>query len=243
MSRSFTFSSLAVVSTAIWLLTFTPASATENSTDPRRPPSIQTEEVPPVPTEIFGELREFQNIRNAQFLGWSPDGTTMIVLTRFGNAAQLHRVYQPGGRREQITFHDEPVMAARFLPKSDAILFVMSQGGNENDQVYRLETKNFSTRLLTDGKSRHQFGPVNADGSKMVVHSNVRNGRDTDLYSSTRRPASRSCFSRRRTNSGRSTIGRPMDASLLMSRYVSINEGYPALFDLEDEEEARYRPA
>ena len=233
MSRILTFASL-VVSTTILLLTFTPVPAAENSTDPRRPPSIKTEEVPPVPTEIFARLREFQNIRNAQFLGWSPDGTSMIVLTRFGNAAQLHRVYQPAGRREQITFNDEPVMAGRFLPKSDAILFVMSQGGNENDQVYRLETKNFSTRLLTDGKSRHQLGPVNDDGSKMVIHSNVRNGRDTDLYLADTTTGKQELVYETTNEYWQVDDWSPDERYLLMSRYVSINEGYPALFDLKE---------
>ena len=47
-------------------------------------------------------------MRSAHFFGWAPDGRGMLIGTRFGNSPQLHRVYKPGGRREQITFFEEP---------------------------------------------------------------------------------------------------------------------------------------
>src|SRR5438105_4143520 len=75
--------------------------------DPRRPPAIATEDVPVVPPELAERLRQYQNTRSAAFSGWSPDGRGVLVQTRFGNSAQLHRVYEPGGRREQVTFFDE----------------------------------------------------------------------------------------------------------------------------------------
>ena len=46
-------------------------------------------------TTAVSQLREYQHIRTAQFLSWSADGKSMLVQTRFGNAAQLHRVYEP----------------------------------------------------------------------------------------------------------------------------------------------------
>ncbi|MBL8825354.1 MAG: S9 family peptidase [Planctomycetaceae bacterium] len=219
------------------LIALLPASlAAQAPVDPRRPNSIKVEEVPVVPSEIFARLREYQNIRNAQFASWSPDGQNMLVITRFGNAAQLHRVYEPGGRREQITFFDEPVMSGRFLPQTDAesLLFVMSQGGNENDQIHRLEPRAFRHQLLTDGKSRHQLGPVSRDGTKMLLHHNARNGRDTDLYIADTATGKQELIYET-TNEYWQVEDWSSDGRwLLMSRYVSINEGYPALFDVRE---------
>jgi hypothetical protein len=79
-------------------------SADELPADPQRPPAIQTENVPAVPAELLERWRLYQNTRSAGFRGWSPDGKGVLVRTRFGETAQLHRVYEPGGRREQITF-------------------------------------------------------------------------------------------------------------------------------------------
>jgi len=78
-------------------------------TELRRPAAIAAEEVPVVPDERWHELSRYQDTRGAAFHGWAPDGSGILISTRFGNASQLHRVYQPEGRREQITFFDEPV--------------------------------------------------------------------------------------------------------------------------------------
>lgn len=216
------------------LLSFVNSLYAEAPVDPRRPAAIKVEDVPVVPSEIFARLREYQNIRNAQFASWAPDGRSMLILTRFGNAAQLHRVYEPGGRREQITFFDEPVMSGRFLPQTDqeALLFVMSQGGNENDQIHRLEPRAFRHQLLTDGKSRHQLGPVSRDGTRMILHHNARNGRDTDLYVADTSTGKQELIYETTNEYWQVEDWSSDNRWLLMSRYVSINEGYPALFDM-----------
>src|SRR5262245_48910556 len=99
---------LAVVSFALpgWCLAPTCAIAAEND-DPFRPPAIVTQDVPAVPAELMERLRQYQAVRSAAFRGWSPDGKGILIATRFGDTAQLHRVYEPGGRREQITFFNE----------------------------------------------------------------------------------------------------------------------------------------
>lgn len=202
--------------------------------DPRRPAAIATQDVPAVPPEVFAQLRQYQNIRQAEFAGWSPDGRGMLVRTRFGNAAQLHRVYEPGGRREQWTFFDEPV-EGRFVPadKHGSLLVTASEGGNENFQVYRLDRQQFATALLTDGKSRNELGPVREDGTQMIVHSNRRNGRDTDIYvCDTRRPEVAEMLLQ---TDGQFWVASDWSADgkwVLVSRQVSINEAYPALIEV-----------
>lgn len=206
----------------------------EMPVDPRRPAAIKTDGVPVVPAEIFAQLRAYQSIRTAHFASWTADGKAMLITTRFGNAIQLHRVAEPGGRREELTFFDEPVAGARAVPgdANGAILFAMARGGNENDQVYRLEPEAYSHKLLTDGKSRCLLGPIKRDGTQVIVHHNGRNGRDTDVYVVDTRSGDSTCV----LETG-GEYWQVMDWSadgtrLLMSREVSINEGYPALFDL-----------
>src|SRR5262245_9207464 len=85
--------------------------------DPLRPPAITVQNVPAVPPELAERLRQYQNTRAAAFRGWSPDGKGMLIATRFGDTAQLHRVYEPGGRREQVTFFAEPTDGG-FIPEA-----------------------------------------------------------------------------------------------------------------------------
>ena len=84
-----------------------PALGQEVQVDPLRPPAITTENVPPIPPELAERLQQYENVRSAEFQGWAPDAKGGILIqTRFGDTAQLHRVYEPGGRREQVTFYE-----------------------------------------------------------------------------------------------------------------------------------------
>ncbi len=203
--------------------------------DPRRPAAIATENVPPVPPELFDQLNRYENVRTATFSGWAPDGQGMLVATRFGNSTQLHRVYEPGGRREQITFFEEPV-SGRFISKATdgAMLVSMSRGGDENFQLYLLDRDQAEVTLLTDGKSRNLLGPVRDDGLQMIVESNRRNGRDTDIYLANPRRAESMEMIYQVDGQYWSVEDWSADGTrLLMNRYVSINESYPALFQVD----------
>jgi dipeptidyl aminopeptidase/acylaminoacyl peptidase len=210
-------------------------TAAAQQSDPRRPAAIETEEVPVVPPEVFERLRQYQNMRGAAFHGWAPDGSGILIGTRFGNSSQLHRVYEPGGRREQITFFDEPVSGG-FIPKATdgAMLLSISRGGDENYQVYLFDRQNYSTTLLTDGKSRNGLGPILDGGAKMIVSSNRRNGRDTDLYiADPRRPDSLEMIFQTDGEFWGAADWSRDGKTLLLARYVSINESYFALLDVE----------
>ena len=203
--------------------------------DPLKPPAIVTQDVPIVPSEFAARLTQYQNARAAGFAGWEPTGEGMLIRTRFGNSLQLHRVYEPGGRREQITFFDEPVDGT-FIPetKDEAILLTMSAGGNENDQIYLLDSSNFKTTLLTDGKSRNRIDALRDDGEQMVIASNQRNGRDTDLYlADPRKPGSMRMLMEVSGEFWGVADWSQDGETLLLARYVSANESYLALMDVE----------
>ncbi|HEV3002913.1 MAG TPA: S9 family peptidase, partial [Pirellulales bacterium] len=206
----------------------------DEPTDPRRPLAIATSQVPVVSAALAERLRQYQNTRSAVFAGWSPDGRGILVQTRFGNSMQLHRVYEPSGRREQVTFFDEPT-GGRFIPeaKDGSLLVTMSRGGSENDQVYFLDQTAYRTALLTDGKSRNLLGPLGHDGRRMIVLSNQRNGRDMDLFvADCRQPASQELLMKVENQFWTAADWSLDGEQLLLSRYVSINESYPAVFDV-----------
>jgi dipeptidyl aminopeptidase/acylaminoacyl peptidase len=211
------------------------ARSSDEEADSRRPPAITAADVPVVPADIWNTLSRYQNTREAEFQGWAPDGNGILIRTRFGNSSQLHRVYEPEGRREQITFFDEPV-SGRFIPgeTDDGILASLSTGGDENYQVYLLDRINHKTTRLTDGTSRNTLGPITRDGEQVIIASNRRNGRDTDLYvADPRQPDSMEMVFETDGQFWRAADWAPDGRTLLITRYVSINESYYALLDVQ----------
>ncbi len=202
--------------------------------DPFRPPAITTQEVPAVPADLMERLRQYQSVRSAAFRGWSPDGKGILIATRFGDTTQLHRVYEPGGRREQVTFFNEPADGS-FIPEATdgGLLVVMSAGGSETNQIYFLDRTTGRSQMITDGKSRNVQGPVFHDGSQMIIQSNRRNPRDTDLYTADpRKPDSLKLLMQVDSEQWSAQDWSRDGSKLLLNRYVSINETYPALLDV-----------
>ncbi len=157
--------------------------AEDAAADPRRPAAVETQEVPVVPPEVYQRLQQYQDIRYAGFAGWDPAGNGILIRTRFGTTTQLHQVREPGAARQQITFFDEPVSGYPIPKSKDGSLIVsLSRGGNENYQIYLVDREKYTSTLLTDGKTRNRLQVFSEDGSRMIVASNKRTGRDTDLY-------------------------------------------------------------
>ncbi|HVJ86099.1 MAG TPA: alpha/beta fold hydrolase [Caulifigura sp.] len=219
--------------TALMVITSTVITpAAEN--DPYRPPAMDVTSVPAVPKTLMDQLRQYQSVRNAAFRGWSPDGKGILIQTQFGNTSQLHRVYEPGGRREQMTFLEEPTDGT-FLKgtKDGTLLLQMSVGGNENNQLLRYDREDGRVLMLTDGKSRHSVGPQADDGSFLIISHNARNGRDMDIFRmDPRNPASPEKLMEAENELWNVTDMSKDKSKLLMAKYVSINESYPAVFDI-----------
>ena len=112
-----------------------------------------TEGIPALEPALAERLARYQNTRGAAFAGWL-DNDAILITTRFAETDQVHRVTQPRGMREQLTFFNEPVTEARAAPMAgrDGFLFGKDAGGSEFWQLhfFDLETREFS--LLTDGK-------------------------------------------------------------------------------------------
>ena len=202
--------------------------------DPRRPPAIEVVGVPKIPDALVERLTQYDNLRTASFSGWSPDGKGMLVRTQFGNTEQLHRVYEPGGRREQVTFFNEPVEGGFVRNANDgAMLLTLSRGGDENTQIYSLNPNQYSSALLTDGKSRNLLGPVQKDGKKFAFGTNRRNGRDTDWFlADCRKPSEPQLLLEVDNEVWYANGWSPDGTQLLMIRFRSATESYPAVLDV-----------
>lgn len=161
----------------------TPAAAEEASpADPviPPPPAILADGIPPIARSLVADTRPYLEYRTAGFVGWHPIDRSMLITTRFGNVAQLHRVAAPGSARQQITFEEEPIFSGNWSPDGSVLLLEKDAGGNEVSQIFSLEEGRLT--LLTDGKSRHALGPWSDDGHFVAYGSNQRTGVYNDIY-------------------------------------------------------------
>ena len=163
------------------LLLALPVSLPAAETYVEKPAALVADGVPPVPVELAARTRPYMEFRTAAFLGWHPREKSLLVATRFGNTNQVHRVARAGGAREQLTFEDDRIVAASHAPVTGDVTVVQKDvGGNEFYQLYSLAEGRLT--LLTDGKSRNQFGAWSHDGRLIGYTSTRRNGSDADLY-------------------------------------------------------------
>jgi dipeptidyl aminopeptidase/acylaminoacyl peptidase len=197
------------------------------------PPAIATEGVPPVPPAVAARLAQYQGARSAAFEDWGPNGS-MMISTRFAETAQLHVVPFAGGRREQITFSDEPVSSGVFVPGTADVLYSQARGGNENWQIYRLDRRQGRSTLLTDGKSRNSLGPLSHKGDRLVYSSNRANGRDMDLYLLDLASGKSTLLLEAKGSFWGVSDWAPDDRALALIKVVSVTDSRPYMLDVSN---------
>lgn len=144
--------------------------------------NLVMEDVPKIPQQIVDDLNRYQNVRSAPFRGFTKDGESIYIATRFGDVSQLHRVDMAGGARHQLTFFKEPISGVSRQPNGDKIAFTMDAGGSEYAQVFLLNPKTGESKMLSDGESRNGAISWNNDGSAMAFQSTRRNGSSNDIW-------------------------------------------------------------
>jgi dipeptidyl aminopeptidase/acylaminoacyl peptidase len=169
--------SLAIVFACI----LTPTSVLAQASDVvEKPAALVADGIPAIPAALAAETRPYMEFRTAGFAGWNAADRSMLISTRFGNTAQIHRVAMPMGAREQLSFEVEPV-GGRWSPAGDVLVVSKDKGGDEFFQLYTLADGRLN--LLTDGgRSRNSFGAWSQDGRLIGYSSTRRNGRDSDLF-------------------------------------------------------------
>lgn len=195
-----------------------------------RPDAMKMINVPQVPVSLAEATRPYLEYRTATFSGWNAADRSMLVRTRFGNTNQLHVVAGPGAVRSQISFEAEPV-SGHWSPRGDVLVVSKDRGGDEFYQLYTLDGGRLT--LLTDGKSRNEFGAFSKDGRLIGFSSTRRNGRDGDLYvMDPRDPASARMVAK--VDGGGWAIAEflPGGKAAIVSHYVSITQSDLWLLDL-----------
>ena len=234
---------LMAVSFALSIISQAQSSGVPEQREFAPPPTIAAEGVPPVPASLARSLNRYQNIRTATFADWGrPTGSTilegdvhrapMILLTRFADTTQVHRVEFPAGARSQITFHPERVTGAHQRPGRAEILYEADEGGAENYQFYLIPQNGGEPTRLTDGRSRHINPRWSPSGNRLAFSSNARNGRDLDLYvADPERPSEARLF---REVSGNWTIEdwSPDESRIVALEFISISESYIHLVEI-----------
>lgn len=145
-----------------------------------KPAAITAEEVPAIPIALAEQVRPYLEARSAGAVDWNPIDRSLLISTRFANVAQLHTVASPLAMRRQITFEADRVGGASYSKSGDVLVVQKDTGGGEFYQLYTL--KDGRLTLITDGKSRNQFGAFSHDGKLVGYSSTRRNGTDSDLY-------------------------------------------------------------
>lgn len=153
-----------------------------------------TENVPAIDAALIEQLNRYQNTRGAGVEGWTHDGC-LLISTRFAETAQAHRVCQPLGMREQLTFYPEPVAGITPAPAKawrQGFVFAKDKGGDEFSQLYWFDDATRSTTLLTDGKRSQNGGTtLTRDGGLMAYSSTAPPPRSASGRSAHPAPRSR----------------------------------------------------
>jgi dipeptidyl aminopeptidase/acylaminoacyl peptidase len=190
--------------------------------------------VPPAPAGLTAALDNYLNARQATPLGWSPGGQ-LLIATRFGDADQLHMLDKAGGARRQVTFYKEPVNDAVFSPDANqaGFVFLKDVGGDENSQLYFQRAGETTARLLTDGKSLNGDPLWSNAGRSVAFYSNLRNGRDSDIYIVEPAAGTPPKLVYTGDAPGWTVLDwSPDDAKLLLKKYISITESYLYVLDI-----------
>ena len=217
-------------------LSLASATASAQSTTPKREVvgNRTTENVPPIRPELIEQLNRYQNTRGASVEGWTSDGC-LIIGTRFAETAQAHRVCQPLGAREQLTFYPEPVAGITVAPAASprkGFVFAKDQGGNEFSQLYWFDLGNREVQLLSDGQRSQNGGSVFSEDGRWLAYAGTgRNGQDRDIYL---RDMQGGQSRRVLENEGSwNAMGfSPDNKQLLVMRYLSASDSRPGVVDV-----------
>jgi dipeptidyl aminopeptidase/acylaminoacyl peptidase len=202
--------------------------------------NLVIENVPAIPAKLAERTQQYQQTRAASLQGWLPGDQGMLIATRFGETAQIHRVASPGGARTQLTFFAEPIAGAAPRPDGSGFLYIRDVGGNEFYQLYWFDFASGHSRLLSDGKSRNSNGLWSHNGRHFAYSSTLRNGRDSDVRIGSPDGSSRGFTEAQGTWSP--IAWSPDDRLLLVGRYLSINESELYVADVERGRLTRFHP-
>jgi dipeptidyl aminopeptidase/acylaminoacyl peptidase len=212
-----------------------PALAQPAGTQPTLPvaENLIIQNIPPIPKSIADSVGRYTEFRSAGFRSWHPVRREMLIRTRFADTTQIHLVRFPLGMRKQLTFFPDSVPEAAFDPaRGEYFCFTKDTGGNEFAQIYRFDLASGEITMLTDGKSRNSAPLFNRKGDRALYTSTRRNRRDSDFYVvAPADPKTDKLLSQVESPGWGALDWSPDDSTIVVSKYVSVNESQLYLMD------------
>ena len=150
----------------------TPAIAAATTVAPN--PNLLAQGIPPVPVSLVEQVARYTDFRGHNLVEWHPQRRELLVSHRRagGSTLQLFRVTAPMAEPEPLTDFSEPVRRATWEPRrGDYLVFARSNGGDEADQLYRLDLDSRHVTLLTDPTRRHDIEQWLNRSSQLLVSS------------------------------------------------------------------------
>jgi len=195
--------------------------------------NLVAEGIPAIPAALAEATRRYTEVRSAGFVDWHPQAHEMLIRTRFGNTAQIHRVRMPGGDRTQLTFFEDPVGGATYEPRTGRyFLLTKDVGGGEFFQIYRYDLATGDAVLLTDGQSQNGGIRWSSAGDRIAYGSTRRNGADRDLYvMDPMNPASERMLLQNQGGGWGVSDWSPDDRTLIVQEGISVNQSFLWLVD------------
>lgn len=224
---------LSVVAAA--LLTVSPARSQQAFVAPGD--NMTLDGIPAIPADVAEAADRYARFRQASFTAWHPERLEMLILTRFAEAQQVHRLTEPLGFREQLTFFDEPISGVGAYDTDDSgnafFTFLRDVGGDEFFQLYRFDLATGRVTLLTDGEKRNSLGPYSEATGRMAY---MRLDSDADGAFSEIRMVDPEDPENDRLVTTLRGVWAPLDWSpdgrtVILQSYVSINESSLWLLD------------
>lgn len=224
---------------ACLMLSTAPAAMAQAAPERREVGALVYDGIPAIPASLGAQLQRYRNARSASFLDWMSDGS-MLIATRFGETAQVHRVVAPGGDRRQLTFFGEPVADAIAVPGAPRYALSRDSGGAEYFQTYLTDLKGEEVSITEPGTKNDP--PIFSRDGRLAVWSQVRAGQPNyDIVAvDPTDPASR------RTLYRGEGIWVPVDVSpdasrILLVKYISVEDSQLWLLDVASGQVSRIR--
>jgi dipeptidyl aminopeptidase/acylaminoacyl peptidase len=204
--------------------------------------NLVMENIPEIPPAVRERLRQYQNVRSASLSDFAPDGG-IYILTRFGETSQIHHVAKPMGARRQVTFYYERTSGASVRPDgSGQFMFARDVGGDEFFQGFLFDPATSTSIQFTENQTRNQGFTWSPDG-KLVAWSSTT--WEEPNYSIWVADPSDPVTRRKLVQAEGATSPRewsPDGKTLLLGRYISINETRLFLLDIESGDMKQIRP-
>jgi dipeptidyl aminopeptidase/acylaminoacyl peptidase len=206
--------------------------------------NLVTENVPATPQSIKDRIRQYLNTRGAGFSGWSNDGKSMLISTRFAETAQIHRVDMPMGARRQLTFNDEPTGGGyRPGPGPRTIVYSKDKGGDEYFQLYLMDEASGKATMFTDGTSRNFGVTYSKDGAQVAWAAVGRNTSKYKIFVADGMAPKEPRLLMEEEGAWSPVAFSDDKTKLLIGRGVSVNESYLYLVDLKSGQRTQVNPS